>query len=113
MQKGVLNQVPQFVELFVIVPLLLSISLWRNLSFHTLLGGLLNDCVAVIPLVSQQIFCRQALNEFASLRAICCGTCRDKYSDRHTMRIHGQVQLCIEPPFVSPISWLPPFAPAA
>ena len=23
----------------------------------------------------------------------------DKYSDRHTMRIHGQMYLCVEPPF--------------
>ena len=113
MQEGVLHQVPQFVEFFVIAPLRLSIPLWRNPRFHALFGGLPNDRVAVIPLVGQQIVCRQALNEFASLRAICCGTCRDKYPDRHTMRIHGQVQLCIEPPFASPISWLPPFAPAA
>lgn len=29
------------------------------------------------------------------------------------MRIHGQVQLGVEPPFVNPMSWLPPLAPAA
>ena len=113
MQERVFHQVPQFVEFFVIVPLLLSISLGRNLRLHALFDRLRNDRVAVIPFVSQQIFCRQALNEFASAAAICCGTCRDKYSDWHTMRIHGQVQLGIEPPFVRPISWLPPLAPAA
>ena len=34
-------------------------------------------------------------------------------SDRHTMRIHGQMYLGIEPPFVRLIAWLPPTAPAA
>lgn len=104
MQKGVLHQVPQFVELFVILSLLFPVLSRRNLCLHALLYRLLNNRVAVVPLVRQQILCGHSLDEFASLRAICCGTCRDKYSDRHTMRIHGQVQLCIEPPFVRPIS---------
>ena len=104
MQKGVFHQVPQFVEFFVIFPLLFPVLSGRNLRLHTLPYRLLNNRVAIVPLVRQQILRRQPRDEFASLRAICCGTCRDKYSDRHTMRIHGQVQLCIEPPFVRPIS---------
>ena len=113
MQKGVLHQMPQFVEFFVIAPLLLSASLRRNLRLHALFGGLPNDRVAVVSLVGQQIFRRQALDEFAGAAAICRGTCRDKYSDRHTMHIHDQVQLGVEPPFVRPISRLHPFTPAA
>ena len=113
MQEGVFHQVPQFVEFFVIAPLLLPVSLGRDLRFHPLSGSLPDDRVGVVPLIGQQIFRRQPLDEFASLRTICRGTCRDKYSDRHTMRIHGQVQLGVEPPFVTPISWLPPLAPVA
>ena len=104
MQKGVFHQVPQLVELFVIFSLLFPVLSRRNLRLHSLLYSLLNNRVAVVPFVRQQMLCRQPLYGFASLRAICSGTCRDKYSDRHTMRIHGQVQFCIEPPFVRSIS---------
>lgn len=113
MQKGILDQVPQFVDFFVIVSLHLSIFPWRYLRLHPLLDCLFYDSITVVALISQQILCRYPFDELASLRAICNGTCRDKYSDRHTMRIHGQVQFCIEPPFVRSISWLPPLAPAA
>ena len=37
----------------------------------------------------------------------------DKESHRHTMRIHGQMYLGVAPPFVRPIAWFPPRAPAA
>ncbi|SFU35458.1 transposase, IS5 family [Nitrosospira multiformis] len=36
--------------------------------------------------------------------AIRCGTLCNKDSDRHTMRIHGQMYLGVEPPFVRPMS---------
>ena len=38
------------------------------------------------------------------LVAIRSGTLCNKESDRHTMRIHGQVYLGVEPPFVRLIS---------
>jgi hypothetical protein len=104
MQKGVFHQVPQFVEFFVIVSLLLSVLSRRYLRLHALFNGLLYDGITVVSFVCQQVLCRYALDQFASLRAICNGTCRDKYSDWHTMRIHGQMQLRIEPPFVVAIS---------
>ena len=34
-------------------------------------------------------------------------------SDRHSKRIYCKVYLRVEPPFVRPIAWLPPTAPAA
>jgi hypothetical protein len=39
-------------------------------------------------------------NQAASLRAIRSGTFRNNNSERHTMRIHGQMYLCVDPPFV-------------
>jgi hypothetical protein len=47
------------------------------------------------------------LNPFDQLQRLCairCGTRCNKYSDRHTMPIHGQMYLTVEPPFVTPIS---------
>jgi hypothetical protein len=38
------------------------------------------------------------------LRAVRCGTLCNKDSDRHTRRIHGQMYLGVEPPFVRPMS---------
>jgi hypothetical protein len=37
-----------------------------------------------------------------SLTEISSGTFSDKHSDRHTMRIHGQVYLGVEPPLCGP-----------
>ena len=63
-----------------------------------------NKCIAVIPLVTQQIFGIYVFDKSASLRAVSNGTCCNKHSDRHTMRIHGQMYLGVEPPFVRAIS---------
>jgi hypothetical protein len=54
-----------------------------------------------------------AFDPRASLRAIRSGACCNKDSDRVTLRIHGQMYLGVEPPFVMSMAWLPPWAPAA
>ena len=56
---------------------------------------------------------RYSLDQMDSFFAISSGTLCNKYSDRHTICIHGKVNFGIEPPFVRLMSWLPPFAPAA
>lgn len=38
-----------------------------------------------------------AFNERESLADIRAGTCRDNDSDRHIMRIHGQMPFCVSP----------------
>ena len=101
--KSIFHQVPQFVEVFVIFALQFAIAARWNLRLHTLSLGLLDDGIAVIPLVSNEMLCRQPLNQAVSLRTIRHGTRCNKDSDRHTMRIHGQMQLGVEPPFVLPI----------
>jgi hypothetical protein len=48
------------------------------------------------------MFSTQAFNQTTSFRAIRDGSCCNNHSDRHTMRIHGQMYLGVEPPFVRP-----------
>ena len=64
----------------------------------------LNEVKGVIALVGQKMLRRQPLDQLCSLCAIRGGTLCDKDSDRQTMRIHGQMYLGVEPPFVRPIS---------
>lgn len=112
-EEGIFDQVAQFVEVLVVVARLFTIAARRNLRLHALPGGLSHNGVAVVSLVCDQVLGRQPFDQRASRCAIRCGTRCNKDSERHTMRIHGQVQLGVEPPFVRPIAWLPPTAPAA
>lgn len=101
--EGVFHQMPQFVEILIPDSRLFAVFSRRNLRLHALSFGLLDDGVAVIPLVGNEMLCRQPLNQAVSLCTIRHGTRCNKDSDRHTMRIHGQMQLGVEPPFVRPI----------
>ena len=102
--KGIFHPVPQFVEVPVICALSFAVLARRNLRLHALPHCLFDDGIAVISLVGDQMFGRQSFDQLASLCTICHGTRCNKDSDRHTMRIHGQMQLGVEPPFVRPIS---------
>ena len=94
---------PQLVEVLVIRALLFAVLARRNLRLHLLPRGLRDDLVAVVSLVGDQMRGWQAFDQLSSLRTIRHGTRCNKNSDRHTMRIHGQMQFCVEPPFVRPI----------
>ena len=113
MEHGVFNQMTQFVEVFVIIALHQSMLSGRDHWTHPLLRRLLQDGVGVVASVGQKMFGDQAFDQFASLRTIRRGTCCNKDSDRIAMRIHGQMYLGVEPPFVWSMAWLPPRAPAA
>jgi len=104
MKDGIFHQMAQFVEMLVIGAWRFAVAAGRNLRLHALHGGLFHDSVAVIALVGDQVFGCQSLDQRASRCAIRLGTRCNKDSDRHTMRIHGQVQLGVEPPFVRPIA---------
>ena len=52
-----------------------------------------HQSITFISLIRQKIFRGYSFNKSASLRAIRNGTCCNKHSDRHTMRIHGQMYL--------------------
>ncbi len=90
----------ELVEIFVIFALNLAVSLWRNYGLHALPKCLLKDSIGVITFICQKYFGQEPVNQSGSLRTIRNGTCCDKRSDRHTMRIHGQMYLGVEPPFV-------------
>ena len=104
---------PELIEFFVIQPLLFPILLRRDHDNHAVLFGKINDFVRVISAICKKLFGRYVFNQSNSFLAISSGTRCDKYSDRHTKRIHGKVKLGVEPPFVRAISWFPPFAPDA
>ena len=91
MQKCVLNEMAVPIEVIVIASLRLSVFARWDHDAHALSSGLLDDGIAVVALVGQQVFGAEPFNQLCSLRAICCGTLRNNDSDRHTIRIHGQM----------------------
>ena len=73
---------------------------WCHSSFFCFFYNLLT----IISLISKQVFRIYSFDKMFCLAAISSGTFSDKYSDRHTMRIHGQMYLGVEPPFVRAIA---------
>ena len=113
MEHGVFDQMTQFVEVLVIITLDESVLSGRDHRTHPLSRGLFENGIGVVASVGQKMFGGQAFDQVASLRTIRRGTCCNKDSDRIAMRIHGQMYLGVEPPFVWSMAWLPPRAPAA
>lgn len=112
-QKSIFHQVPVFIQVFVIKTLLFAVPFGWDLYRHALFFGLLNQRIAVVTPVGKKIFCRKILYQLNSLGAICDCPRRDPGSKRHPTCINREVYFCIEPPFVTPIAWFPPIAPAA
>ena len=113
MQERVFYKMAHFIQMLVIFSLLLTVTLGRDNNTHSGQRCFLNEFVCIITSISQQIFRREAIYQSDSLLTIRNGTCCNKYSDRHTICIHGQMYLGVEPPLVRSIAWLPPTAPAA
>lgn len=103
-QKGVLDEMAQLIEILVIRSLGCATFLRRDHGVHLLCLRLCEDRIGVIAFVCQKMLRRHPLDQLCSLRAIRGGTLCDKDSDRHAMRIHGQMHLGVEPPFVRPMS---------
>jgi hypothetical protein len=100
MQERVFDQVAQLVQVFIVGPFYCPICSGRDNRCHPLIGSLFDDRITIVSLVGNQVLRREALDQAASLCAIRCGTLCNKDSDWHTMRIHGQMYLGVEPPFV-------------
>ncbi len=100
MKHCILDEMTESKECFVVLPLDDSILFGRNDRSHPLLDGLFDDGIGIVGPISKQVVSDYVPNERASLRTICSGTCCNKNSERHTMRIHGQMYLGVEPPFV-------------
>ena len=100
MKKRVFNQMTQLVQVFGIQPLGGSVFSRRDDCRHALFFGLSDNRIAVLPFIGNQMLGCHPFDQAASLRAIRCGTLRHKDSERHTMRIHGQMSRGVEPPVV-------------
>jgi len=95
---------PELVQDFVVFSLLLAILSRRNYRLHSGCFSFLHNGIRVISPIGKQKLSINSLNQLFSLRTIRNGTFCNKYSDRHTMRIHGQMYLGVEPPLVTAIS---------
>ena len=99
-KKGVLDQVPYTVQSFVVIALLPAILFGRDDGLAAGLNSLVYKFIAVISAISQKHLRAQAVNQCARFLAISSGTFCNNNSERHTMRIHGQMYFGVEPPFV-------------
>ncbi len=103
-KESILNEMAELVEIFVVFPQMFSVPSWRNNRSHALANGFENGRICIIAPICQKVLRMESLNQLRCNCAIRCGTRSDKESHRHTMRIHGQMYLGIEPPFVRPIA---------
>ncbi len=55
MKKGIFNQMPRFIKLFVILSLLFSVLLWRDDRSHSLIRCLAKNVVGIIAPVGQKV----------------------------------------------------------
>ena len=95
---------PDFVEIAVIFALFLTVLLGRDNNVYSGRKRESNDFRCVIATISQKILGVYSFDKVYSLLAISSGAFCDNSSDRHTRRIHGKVNLGVEPPFVRLIS---------
>ena len=95
---------PDFVEISIIFALFLTVLLGRDDNVYSGRKRESNDFRCVIATISQKILGVYSLDKVYSLLAISSGAFCDNSSDRHTRRIHGKVNLGVEPPFVRLIS---------
>ena len=95
---------PDFVEVAVVFALFLTVLLGRDNNVYSGRERENNDFRCVIAAIGQKILGVYSLDKVYSLPAISSGAFCDNRSDRHTRRIHGKVNLGVEPPFVRPIS---------
>lgn len=97
-------EMAKFIEIPVVITLLFSVLSRRNHYVRPRPQRFFDDPATVIASICQQILGRNSVDQGTSLCTISHGTCCDKKSDRHTMRIHGQMYFGVEPPFVRAMS---------
>ena len=111
-QESVLHQVPQLVQSPVIVPLFPTVAFGRYHRVNSQSPDGVYDFIGVIGLVRQKALRFDTLNQRQSLGTVGNRTLGHCQPDRHPVRVHRQVQLAVQPPFVRAMPWLPPRAPA-
>ena len=95
---------PDFVEIAVIFALFLTVLLGRDDNVYSGRKRESHGFRCVIATIGQKILGVYSFDKVYSLLAISSGAFCDNSSDRHTRRIHGKVNLGVEPPFVRLIS---------
>ena len=90
-KKGVLDQVAYTVRSFVIIALLPALLFGRDDGPAAGLNSLVYKLIAVISTISQKRLRAQTLNQCARFLAISSGAFCNNNSERHTMRIYGQM----------------------
>ena len=95
---------PDFVEISIIFALFLTVLLGRDDNVYSGRKRESNDFRCVIATIGQKILGVYSFDKVYSLLAISSGAFCDNRSDWHTRRIHGKVNLGVEPPFVRLIS---------
>lgn len=103
-QESILNEMAEFIKIFVGFPQMLSVLFWWNDWCHALVNGIEDDRICITAPICQKILCLESRNQLRCNCAIRCGTRSDKESHRHTMRIHGQMYLGVKSPFVRSIA---------
>lgn len=104
LQEGIFNEVVELVERFIISSGFFAIFAWRNHNLCALRFGFFDDGIAVIAFVRQQVFHREAVDQVFRHRTIRTGAFGHDGANRQTMRIYGEMDFCVEPPFVRPIA---------
>lgn len=104
LQEGVLDQMSMTVERDIIRPGRLAVLARGNDHRHPLVRGLLDDGRAVIATIGQQVLGAQACDQGPGLGAVGRGAGREQDAHRHAVGINSEMQLAVEPPFVTPMA---------
>ena len=89
-----------FIQILIVITLNFTILFGWNDDLHGFLCGIFDYLICVEGAISQKCLCIQPVNQGTGFFAISSGTFCNNSSERHTMRIHGQMYLGVEPPFV-------------
>ena len=73
-EDGVLHQMAQFIEVFVVVALDEPVLFGRDYRIHSLSCRLLQNGISIVAPIGQKMVCGYAFDEVASLCAIRSGT---------------------------------------
>lgn len=100
LKESILNQMAHFIKIFVVRPLFGTIFLWRDHCFHVLILGPFEDDIGIAgPDLPTN---NRPPNQLANLSAISFGALCDNNPERHTMRIHDQIYIGVEPLLCGP-----------
>lgn len=90
----------QLIKFFVVRSLNDAVFLRRNDGVHALRCDVLKNGVRIVCFIRKQMIGVDTLDQAACWCAIRTGTFCNNHSDWQTKRIHGQMYLGVEPPFV-------------